>query len=246
MARVCHASSLAIARVTTRITCDWRDVERSLWERGYARLPGVLTTTECESLVAMYGDETRFRSRIDMARHRFGVGDYKYFAAPLPGLVASLRTELYPPLASIANRWMEALASDERYPATLDDFLVRCAARGQTKPTPLLLHYERGGYNCLHQDIYGDVAFPLQVVLFLSRPGADYTGGEFLLVEQRPRAQSAGEVIAGEQGELLVFTTRIRPAASSRGYSRVNIRHGVSRLHSGARYTLGIIFHDAR
>ena len=218
----------------------------ALSDRGHALVPGVLTREECEGLVALYREDSRFRSRIDMARHRFGVGDYKYFARPLPEIVERLRVELFPPLAAIANQWNEALGVPDRVPATLTEFLSQCALQGQTRPTPLLLHYEAGGYNCLHQDVYGDVAFPLQVVAFLSRPNVDYTGGEFLLVEQRPRAQSAGEAIVGQQGDLLVFTTRVRPVAGSRGCYRVNVRHGVSRVHSGTRFTLGIIFHDAR
>ena len=221
-------------------------LNESLSERGYALVPRVLSREQCDQLVALYRHESRFRSRIDMARHRFGVGDYKYFARPLPEIVEALRTALYPPLAVVANRWNESLGAEERYPGTLSEFLERCASHGQTRPTPLLLHYEEGGYNCLHQDVYGDVAFLLQVVAFLSRPGVDYTGGEFLLVEQRPRAQSAGEAIVGQQGDLLVFTTRVRPAAGVRGSYRVNVRHGVSRVRSGTRYTLGIIFHDAR
>jgi hypothetical protein len=193
----------------------------------------------------MYGDDGRFRSRIDMARHRFGAGDYKYFADPLPPLVAELRERLYASLAPIADRWMEALGAADRYPPSLPEFLERCAAHGQRRPTPLLLHYEADGYNCLHQDLYGQVAFPLQVVAFLSRPGVDYTGGEFLLVEQRPRAQSKGDVIIGEQGSLLVFTTRFRPTRGAAGWRRVQVRHGVSRVRTGTRYTLGVIFHNA-
>jgi hypothetical protein len=171
---------------------DWGRIERSLWEWGYAQTPPVLLPEECAALIALYGDESRFRSRIDMARYRFGVGEYKYFAQPLPKLVAELREAAYAPLAEVANRWMEALGSSERYPAQLEEFLALCRKRGQTRPTPLLLHYETGGYNCLHQDLYGEVAFPLQITCFLSRPDRDYTGGEFLLVEQRPRAQSRG------------------------------------------------------
>ena len=224
---------------------DWIVIERSLWERGYAHTSQILAPDECDGLVAMYSTDIRFRQRIDMARHRFGIGEYKYFAAPLPPLVQDLRVHSYVHLAEVADRWMEALDSNERYPGTLDRFLERCAQRGQVKPTPLMLRYERGGYNCLHQDIYGDVAFPLQVVALLSRRDIDYTGGEFLLVEQRPRAQSAAEVITAAQGELVIFTTRIRPAAGSRGYYRVNVRHGVSPVRSGTRYTLGIILHDA-
>jgi hypothetical protein len=222
------------------------DLERSLWERGYAKTPTVLSVAECDELAALYADESRFRSRVDMARHRFGVGEYKYFASPLPPLVDELRDRLYPLLFGIANRWYEALGSTERFPPTLAAFHRVCEKHGQFKPTPLLLRYTSGGYNCLHQDIYGEIAFPLQVVAMLSRPGADFVGGEFLLVEQRPRAQSAGHVINPAQGELLVFTTRVRPVKGSRGYYRVAVRHGVSEIRSGLRQTLGIIFHQAR
>jgi hypothetical protein len=205
----------------------------------------VLTPEECGGLVALYRDESRFRSRVDMARHRFGIGEYRYFAHPLPPLVDALRTHAYPRLAVIANRWMEALGAPERYPPDLEGLLALCRRHGQTRPTPLLLHYEAGGYNCLHQDLYGEVAFPLQITGFLGRRGLDYTGGEFLLVEQRPRVQSRGEVIDPEQGELLVFPTRYRPVAGARGHYRATVRHGVSRVRSGTRYTLGVIFHDA-
>jgi hypothetical protein len=225
---------------------DWKGIEAALAEWGYARTDAVLTPAECAGLVALYPDASRFRSRIDMARFRFGVGDYQYFADPLPPLVAALRRHAYPPLAAIANRWMEALGSRDRYPDELAGLLARCHRAGQTKPTPLLLHYEAGGYNCLHRDLYGEVAFPLQLTAFLSRRGVDYTGGEFLLVEQRPRAQSRGDAIPTEQGELLFFTTAERPVRGSRGYFRAGMRHGVSRVRSGSRYTLGIIFHDAR
>jgi hypothetical protein len=225
---------------------DWKAIEADLGEWGYARTPPLLTPAECAGLIGLYADESRFRSRIDMARYRFGVGDYKYFAAPLPPLVAALREQAYPPLAAIANRWQEALGIRERFPEELAGLLARCRRAGQTKPTPLLLHYEAGGYNCLHRDLYGEVAFPLQLTGFLSRPGADYTGGEFLLVEQRPRAQSRGDAILPERGELLIFPTRERPVRGGRGYYRVSVRHGVSRVRSGSRYTLGVIFHDAQ
>jgi hypothetical protein len=224
---------------------DWPAVEARLWERGWASAADVLTPEECDDLVRAYADDRRFRSRVDMERHRFGVGDYKYFARPLPRLVEQIRAHAYPPLSGIASLWAEALGSRERFPPTLEAFLARCAKAGQMKPTPLLLHYEAGGYNCLHQDVYGAVGFPFQIVCFLSRPGRDYEGGEFLLVEQRPRAQSVGEAIVGRQGELVVFTNRIRPARGARGFYRVSVRHGVSRVRSGTRYTLGIIFHDA-
>jgi hypothetical protein len=236
-----------LTNIKARLDClDWQEIERDLCAYGYAKTPPLLTAPECAELVALYGDETRFRTRIDMARYRFGVGEYKYFRAPLPPLVAALRTHAYPPLAAVANRWMEALGNVERYPATLSAFLARCQQHGQTKPTPLLLRYEAGGYNCLHQDLYGEVAFPLQLTCFLSRPGDDYSGGAFLLVEQRPRAQSRGEAILPAQGEIIIFTTRDRPVATQRSYSRVTMRHGVSRLLSGSRHTLGVIFHDAQ
>lgn len=225
---------------------DWAAIERSLGDRGYAKTQPLLTPEECAALIALYPDDARFRSRIDMERYRFGVGDYKYFAEPLPPLVTELRTRLYPPLAAIANRWEAAFGSRRRFPQDLAGLLEICRRAGQTKPTPLLLHYEAGGYNCLHQDIYGDVAFPLQVTGFLSRRGLDYEGGEFLLVEQRPRAQSRGEAIQTEQGEMVIFTTRWRPVAGARGHFRATMRHGVSRVLRGSRYTLGIIFHNAK
>jgi hypothetical protein len=224
---------------------DWPAIEASLSELGYAKTPPLLTPEECAELIALYPDDARFRSRIDMARYRFGVGDYKYFAAPLPPLVTALRRATYPRLAGVANRWSTVLRAKTRYPERLEEMLALCARHGQTKPTPLLLHYEAGGYNCLHQDLYGEVAFPLQLTCFLSRRGVDYEGGEFLLVEQRPRAQSRGEAIQTEQGECVIFTTRFRPVAGARGAYRATMRHGVSRILRGTRYTLGIIFHDA-
>ncbi len=225
---------------------DWSEIERQLWEFGYAKTPPVLTPEECAELIALYPDEARFRSRVDMARYRFGLGDYKYFAHPLPSVVAALRVSTYPRLAAIANRWSEAFGGSAAHPPDLAGLLARCAEHGQTKPTPLLLHYEAGGYNCLHQDLYGDVVFPLQLTCFLSRRGVDYEGGDFLLVEQRPRAQSRGESIATEQGEMVIFTTRERPVRGARGWFRAAMRHGVSRVRSGTRYTLGVIFHDAK
>jgi hypothetical protein len=226
---------------------DWKEIGVSLDERGYAvgRRP-LLTSDQCDELIQLYDDDTRFRSRIEMARYRFGEGEYKYFANPLPSVVADLRKALYPQLAAVANRWMEQLGESTRYPGTLKEFLARCAAHGQTKPTPLLLRYNPGGYNCLHQDIYGDIAFPLQAVIFLSEPGVHYEGGEFLLVEQRPRAQSMGDIVPATRGGVAFFTTRMRPVRGSRGYYRVQMRHGVTRVRRGHRHTLGIIFHDAR
>jgi len=223
----------------------WNAIEESLWQSGYARLPAVLTAAECAELMALYPRQDLFRSRIEMARYRFGVGDYQYFDYPLPELVRELREQSYPPLAGIANRWMEALGEEARFPADLNRFRAQCRAAGQSKATPLLLHYEAGGYNCLHQDLYGDLAFPLQLVCFLSEPDEDYTGGDFLLVEQRPRAQSMGHSIHARRGEAVVFTTRYRPVKGARGFYRANIKHGVSPLLSGTRYTLGIIYHEA-
>jgi hypothetical protein len=224
---------------------DWKSIEQTLYDTGYAKTPPVITPDECAELIGLYEDQSRFRRRIDMARHRFGIGEYQYFAEPLPALVQGLRMGMYPPLAAIANGWMEALRQPQRYPLDLSGFLAVCHEHGQTKPTPLLLRYEAGGYNCLHQDLYGEIAFPLQLTCFLSRRDIDYTGGEFLLVEQRPRAQSRGESITTEQGEIVIFATRERPAVGPRGYYRLQMRHGVSRIRSGRRYALGIIFHNA-
>jgi hypothetical protein len=225
---------------------DWPALQAQLWEFGYCKTPPVLTPAECQALVNVYPDDTKFRRRIDMARYRFGEGEYKYFSDPLPSVVQTLRVHTYPPLAGIANAWMEALRKPDRYPDTLPAFLDVCRASGQTKPTPLLLRYETGGYNCLHQDLYGEVAFPLQLTCFLSWPGDDYTGGAFLLVEQRPRAQSCGDALTPAQGEMVIFATQYRPVAGTRGYYRTTMRHGVGRVTSGRRYTLGVIYHNAQ
>jgi hypothetical protein len=225
---------------------DWEEIEHSLGERGYAVTPAVLTPEECAALVRLYADPERFRSRVNMASHRFGLGEYQYFREPLPPLVRALRVRAYPPLAAIANRWMGDLRLRVRFPKAHTALRALCRRRGQTRPTPLLLKYEAGGYNCLHQDLYGEVAFPLQMTFLLSRPGADFRGGEFLLVEQRPRAQSVGTAVTLEQGEAIIFATRERPVAGARGHYRAVLRHGVSRLLAGTRYALGIIFHDAR
>ncbi len=226
---------------------DWAAVEESLSARGYAVTSPILTPNECAELAALYKDEKRFRSHVVMERHRFGVGDYKYFEHPLPEAVASVRTAAYLHLAKIANCWAEKLGeSGSKYPVEHTEFLKTCHLAGQQRPTPLMLHYEAGGFNCLHQDLYGEVSFPLQMVLLLGQPGRDWKGGEFVLVEQQPRAQSKAEVVRAEQGEAILFTTRYRPVRGTRGYYRVNLKHGVSRVHSGTRYTLGIIFHDAK
>ncbi|MCZ6696954.1 MAG: 2OG-Fe(II) oxygenase [Acidobacteria bacterium] len=225
---------------------DWKTIATSLHDRGFATLPRLLTATECRGLVQLYGNEDRFRKRIEMERHRFGVGDYKYFDYPLPAPVRDLRAEAYRRLAPIVNRWMTRLGSSQRYPLSLGPFLRRCHHRGQARPTPLMLHYEAGGYNRLHQDLYGAIVFPVQLAVLLSRPATDFTGGEILLVENHPRAQSIGHAIALDQGEAVIFTTRERPVAGTRGFYRASVRHGVSRILSGSRYTLGIIFHDAK
>jgi hypothetical protein len=228
---------------------DWAAVEESLSERGYSVTSPLLTAEECADLASVYGDEKRFRSHIIMERYRFGIGDYKYFENPLPQTVASLRTSAYPHLAAVANRWAEALGESgahARFPLRHAEFLNICHNAGQKKPTPLMLHYETGGYNCLHQDLYGEVSFPLQMVFLLGQAGRDWEGGEFILVEQQPRSQSKAEVVSGNQGQAIIFTTRYRPVKGARGYYRVNLRHGVSRVHRGSRYTLGIIFHDAK
>jgi uncharacterized protein len=222
----------------------WADLHAELDRTGFATTGPVLTRKECEGLQALY-DTGTFRSRIEMARHRFGEGEYKYFDHPLPDAVTQLRAALYPHLAEAANRWAGYLG-DPTYPATLDEFLATCHAAGQTKPTPLILRYRPGGYNALHQDLYGDVAFPFQALTVLSRKGEDFAGGESVLVEQRPRAQSRAHVISLGQGELLLFPTRHRPAQGSRGHYRATLRHGVATLTEGERLGLGVIFHDAR
>jgi len=223
----------------------WPKIHEDLWSLGYARLGQLLKQGECEGLRALYPDPALFRSRIDMARFRFGRGEYQYFAYPLPPLVAELRQALYRHLSAMANEWMAALSLKGKFPAELKDFLSHCHDHGQKRPTPLMLHYVAGDFNCLHQDVYGDIVFPFQVVFCLSRAEQEFTGGELLLVEQRPRAQSIGHAVKLNQGEAVVITTRYRPAKGSRGHYRTNLRHGVSPVLSGERYTMGIIFHDA-
>ena len=225
---------------------DWGRIAAELDAHGCAVTGPLLGADACAALAARYEDDARFRSRIVMARHGFGRGEYKYFADPLPDDIVALRTSLYPPLAQIANRWNEQMRIGLRYPDAHAAFLARCHAAGQTKPTPLLLRYRDGDYNCLHQDLYGEHVFPLQATVLLSRPGEDFSGGEFLLTEQRPRMQSRAEVVPLRQGEAVIFPVRHRPVAGTRGTYRVNMRHGVSRVRTGLRHTLGIIFHDAR
>jgi len=225
---------------------NWEGIQAELDEHGYAVVRKLLLPEECTAIIDTYQEEARFRNTINMARHRFGIGEYKYYQAPLPELLQQLREGFYPGLALTANRWLARLGSEERYPAQLDDFLAECHAQGQRRSTPLILKYEEGGYNCLHQDLYGDVFFPFQVVFVLNEKETDYTGGEFLLVEQRPRAQSRGHVITLEQGSGLIFPTHHRPVMGTRGFYRTMLRHGVSTITSGTRYSLGIIFHDAK
>ncbi|MBN1238740.1 MAG: 2OG-Fe(II) oxygenase [Gammaproteobacteria bacterium] len=226
-----------------RFDCHgWTD---ALAEHGHALLPGLLSPEECRELAALYAQEGPFRSRIAMGRHNFGRGEYKYFAYPLPPVIAGLRAALYSRLAPVANGWHEAMRLDARFPPEHAEYLAQCRTAGQTRPTPLLLRYEQGDYNCLHQDLYGEHVFPLQATILLSAPERDFTGGELVLTEQRPRMQSRAEVVPLGQGDAVVFAVRHRPVSGTRGTYRVNVRHGVSRLRSGLRFAAGIIFHDA-
>jgi len=224
---------------------DWPEIEASLDRQGFATLPGLLDRRKCEAVAALYEDDAQFRSCVVMERHAFGIGEYKYLRYPLPPLVEALRQACYPRLVPVANRWRGLLREQGRFPPDIEAYLGDCHAAGQTRPTPLILKYEAGGYNCLHQDLYGERVFPLQMTVLLSARGRDFTGGEFLLVEQRPRAQSKGEVVPLDQGDAVLFAVRHRPAQGQRGPYRVTLRHGVSRVHAGQRYTLGVIFHDA-
>ncbi len=227
-------------------TVDWAAVDGAFDGDGFAILPGLLSPAECCGLAGLFDQDRRFRQTIDMARFHFGEGRYRYFARPLPALVTALRIGLYPPLARVANRWAAALGDSTRVPPTLAGFLRTCAAHGQRRPTPLLLRYGAGGYNALHRDLYGDVVFPIQATIMLDRPDVDFTGGAFLLVEQRPRMQSRGHAIVLARGDAVLFPCRERPVAGARGAYRIGVRHGVSTVHAGTRTTLGIIFHDAR
>jgi hypothetical protein len=233
----------AIAERLDRV--PWKQVEADLDAYGGAVLEHLLDPEECDAVTKMYPDDGVFRSRVVMARHGFGRGEYKYFRYPLPHLVECLRTNLYPRLAPVANRWNEALRIDVRYPQTHAEFLARCHEAGQRRPTPLLLEYSEGDYNCLHQDLYGEHVFPIQVAALLSKPGRDFAGGDFVLTEQRPRMQSRAEVVPLRQGDAVAFAVHHRPVQGARGTYRVNLRHGVSRIRHGHRHTLGIIFHDA-
>jgi uncharacterized protein len=225
---------------------DWNAFASELGDHGCAVLPHILAPEECRAVAALYSHEAHFRSHIHMARHGFGRGEYRYFKYPLPDLIEGLRSALYPRLASVANDWNGRMGIDRRYPHAHRDFLKECHAAGQTRPTPLLLQYGPGDFNCLHQDLYGDLVFPLQAAILLSEPGRDFTGGEFVLTEQRPRMQSRVEVVPLQQGGAVIFAVHNRPVRGSKGSYRVNLRHGVSRLRSGQRHTAGIIFHDAK
>ncbi len=234
------------AAPTERIAAlPWPALYEALDAHGNALIPGLLSAKECAALSARYDDHAAFRSRVVMSRYGFGSGEYKYYAYPLPAVVQDLRAALYPHLVDIANRWNETLDSPVRYPASHADFLARCHEAGQQRPTPLMLKYGSGDYNCLHQDIYGEHVFPLQVAVLLSQPGNDFSGGEFVVTEQRPRQQSRAEVVPLQQGDAVVFAVSHRPAQGARGAYRVNLRHGVSRVRAGQRFTLGVIFHDA-
>lgn len=224
---------------------DWPAVTESLHEKGYAVVKNVLTRQECETLIAAYNADNTYRKTIAMERYRFGLGEYKYFQYPLPDMVTAIRETVYPFIAPVANKWMEVLNIDKRFPPTHPELKALCHAHGQTKPTVLILKYGKDGFNTLHQDLYGNIFFPMQLVLFLNEPGEEYTGGEFVLTEAIPRAQSKANVIQPRRGDMLLFTTSFRPVKGNRGYYRVSMKHGVSPLHSGHRHTLGVIFHDA-
>lgn len=234
------------ADLATRIaSLDWTSVAADLDSQGFAVIEKLLDAAQCRATADLYSSEALFRSRVIMSRHGFGRGEYQYFGYPLPDLVAELRSSFFPRLAPIANRWQERLGSEVRYPLQHAEFIERCHAAGQMRPTPLLLQYHAGDYNCLHQDLYGEQVFPLQLAVLLSEPGRDFSGGEFVLTEQRPRMQSRADVVPLTQGDALVFAVHHRPVQGTRGVYRVNMRHGVSRLRSGRRHTLGVIFHDA-
>ena len=240
-------AAMASAGMAARLaTLDWQRIEADLDAHGYAVASAILAQENCQALAQSYLNDELFRSRIIMARHGFGRGEYKYLRYPLPEEISELRTALYPPLSRIANRWNKVMGSDVRYPENHAKFLERCHDAGQVQPTPLLLRYGPGDYNCLHQDLYGEHVFPLQVAFLLSAPEQDFTGGEFVLTEQRPRMQSRAEVVPLKQGDGVIFPVHHRPVQGTKGFYRVNMRHGVSRLRSGERHTLGIIFHDAK
>ncbi len=240
-------NQLSVENASERVgRLDWQRISQDLDEHGNAVLPGLLQSEECDALAALYPDDRHFRSRVVMERFSFGRGEYKYFGYPLPEIISELRTALYSHLEEVANKWNQAMGIGVRYPKEHADFIQRCHRAGQLRPTPLLLQYGPGDFNCLHQDLYGEHVFPIQVAILLSEPGRDFTGGEFVLTEQRPRMQSRAEVVPLRKGDAVAFAVHNRPVSGKRGYYRVNFRHGVSRLRSGRRYTVGIIFHDAK
>lgn len=225
---------------------NWTDITAGMDNKGYVLVKNVLTTGECDMLTALYPDEQLYRKTIIMERHHYGKGEYKYFKYPLPGLIQQLRAGFYPKLAPIANNWMQLLNKEERFPDTLDELLQHCHEHEQLRPTPLILQYVKGGYNAMHQDLYGEVFFPMQLVFILDEPGVDYEGGEFILIEQKPREQSRVMVLKPAKGDMLLFTTSYRPAKGSKGYHRVNMKHGIGEITEGKRRSMGIIFHDAK
>ncbi len=231
--------------ITKLEATDWSSVASDMHNKGYALVPKVISNEICEELIDLYDKPDGYRKTVVMERYRFGLGEYKYFDYPLPKLIQTLREYIYPRLVPIANLWMEVLKISTRFPDTLNALHQQCQEAGQRKPTPLILKYGKGGFNTLHQDLYGDVYFPIQAVLFLNQPDADYEGGEFVLTQQTPRAQSKAIVLKPQKGDLLIFTTNFRPVKGTKGYYRVNMKHGVSEVHNGERHTLGIIFHDA-
>jgi hypothetical protein len=247
MTRAAHARKIDKDEIADRVAAlDWAGIAAQLDQFGCATIGPLLSADDCAGVSSRYDEDKLYRSRVIMGRHGFGRGEYRYFAYPLPDLVAELRASLYPRLAAIAHRWNEQMGLEQRFPAEHAAYLKRCHAAGQTRPTPLLLQYGAGDYNCLHQDVYGELVFPLQVAFLLSRPDEDFSGGEFVLTEQRPRMQSRAEVVPLRQGEGVIFPVHHRPVQGTRGIYRVNMRHGVSRLREGRRHTLGVIFHDAK
>lgn len=226
-------------------TLDWKHITEDLHSKGYGLIEQVLSPAECDELIASYNEPAHYRKTIVMERYRFGLGEYKYFQYPLPDIIQELRESIYAKLAPVANKWMQVLNISQHYPTAFQEFQTQCHEKQQTRPTVLILKYGEGGHNTLHQDLYGDIFFPIQLVIFLSEPGEDYEGGEFVLTQQTPRAQSKAIVLRPEKGDILLFTTNFRPVKGTKGYYRVNMKHGVSEVRSGNRYTLGVIFHDA-
>lgn len=232
--------------IITKINAiDWQKMASEIHEKGYVIVPGFLTKEQCQELIELYDKSDRYRKTVVMERYRFGIGEYKYFDYPLPKIIQTIRINIYPKLAPIANLWMKVLKIETRFPETFQELQKQCHASNQLQPTPLILKYGKGGFNTLHQDLYGEVYFPLQAVFFLNDPEVDYTGGEFVMTQQIPRAQSKAIVLQPKKGDMLIFTTNFRPVKGTKGYYRVNMKHGVSEIHNGVRHTMGILFHDA-